>query len=95
MDIETVTAAMEKTGTAEWHFFRSYVGTALWSTNDELDECGGEPMDCNYDIDDLAPETAIKMKADCAAFYAANSEHIHCSEREDFDPPRVKLDGAK
>lgn len=60
---------------AEWHFFRSYVGTALWSSND-----GGEPLDDGRSIDDVAPETLDKMRADCAAFYAANSEHIHCDD---------------
>ncbi len=70
---------------AEWHFFRSYVGTALWSSNDESDESGGEPLDANYDISDLAPATLESMLADCARFYDANKEHIHCSEREDYE----------
>ncbi|MFC3724458.1 hypothetical protein [Neoaquamicrobium sediminum] len=63
---------------AEWHFFRAYVGAALWSTNDESDESGGEPLDRNHDISDLSPWTAQAMLRDCAAFYVANSEHIHC-----------------
>lgn len=62
----------------EWHFFRSYVGTALWSSNDESDESGGEPLDRNYDISDISPETLDSMLADCARFYDANKEHIHC-----------------
>lgn len=85
MDIETVKAAIEKAGSSEWYFYRSYVGAALWSTNDESDDCGGEPLDSNYDESDLSEALRAKMKADCAAFYAANSEHIHCSEREDFE----------
>lgn len=78
MDIETVKAAMEKAGSSEWYFYRSYVGTALWSSNDESDENGGEPLDSNYDESDLSEALRATMKADCAAFYAANSEHIHC-----------------
>ncbi|NSZ73902.1 hypothetical protein G6L74_09130 [Agrobacterium tumefaciens] len=65
---------------AEWHFFRSYVGTALWSSNDESDESGGEPMDANFDISDLVPATLESMLADCARFYDANKAHIHCDD---------------
>lgn len=45
-------------------FVRQYVATALWSTNDD----DGVPLDTNYDIDDLAPETLAKMVADCQKF---------------------------
>ncbi|CAM3840711.1 hypothetical protein G6L26_009565 [Agrobacterium radiobacter] len=61
---------------AEWHFFRSYVGTAFWATNANPDDW--EPMDRNYDISDLAPATLESMLADCARFYDANKAHIHC-----------------
>lgn len=37
-------------------FLRSYVGTALWSSNDESDDRGGELMDRNYGFEDIAPE---------------------------------------
>ena len=49
-------------------FYGSYVETALWSSNDESDESGGEPMDKNYDPSDLAPEAVRKMRADCEKF---------------------------
>jgi len=44
-------------------------------------ECGeGEPnpapMDDNYSVNDLAPETLAKMTADCAAFQAENAEML-------------------
>lgn len=55
-------------------FTRHYMATALWSTNDESDESGGNPMDYNYSIDDIAPNTRARMEADCKAFYAAHSE---------------------
>ena len=51
-------------------FLDAYVEAALWSTNDESDESGGEPLDANYGQDDLAPETLAKIRADCAAFLA-------------------------
>ncbi|MDH1266753.1 hypothetical protein N5C81_03870 [Rhizobium pusense] len=69
---------------AEWHFFRSYVGTALWSSVSD-DDSEGPVITDEHDISDLAPATLDSMLADCARFYDANKEHIHCSEREDYE----------
>lgn len=66
--------------TPQWYFFKSYVGTALWSTNDESDESAGDPMDANYDDSDISPDTLATMESDCLAFYAANVDHIHCDD---------------
>ena len=60
--------------THEWFFFRSYVGTALWSSTDDEDN----PLDSGHDDCDIAEDTLEGMRRDCASFYAANSEHIHC-----------------
>lgn len=49
-------------------FFAAYVQTALWSSNDNADESGGEPFDFNYTESDIAPATLEAMKADCAKF---------------------------
>lgn len=49
-------------------FTRAYFETALWSSTDESNEQGGDPLDDNYGIDDIAPETRAKMIADCADF---------------------------
>lgn len=50
-------------------FTRSYAACALWSSNDNSDpETGGEPMDRNYDIDDIEDETLWDMVDDCANF---------------------------
>lgn len=46
----------------------AYVQTALWSSNDESDENGGEPFDANYDYDDIAPDALDAMRKDCARF---------------------------
>lgn len=59
---------------AEWHFFRAYIGAAMWSSIGD----DGEPLDSEHDFSDIAPETLESMMQDCAAFYAARSEHIHC-----------------
>jgi hypothetical protein len=62
-------------------FTHSYIETALWSSHDESDESGGEPMDRNYTISDIAPETLKKMISDCERFQNENSEWL--SERSD------------
>lgn len=61
---------------APWYFFRGYVGAALWSSTDD----DGEPLDAGRDDSDIAPETLAAMAADCARFYAAHSESIHCDD---------------
>jgi hypothetical protein len=50
-------------------FTIAYIECMLWSSNDESDEnTGGEPLDKNYDIDDIAPEAMAKIVADCERF---------------------------
>jgi hypothetical protein len=51
-------------------FALSYVEAMLWSTNDESDESGGDPMDSNYSVDDLDPDLIAEIVTDCAAFRA-------------------------
>lgn len=48
--------------------FDSYAHAALWSSTDESDESGGEPMDKNYSEEDIAEETLIEMRRDCEEF---------------------------
>ena len=59
-------------------FFDAYVTTALWSSNDESDESGGEPFDANYNEADIAPEALAKMRRDCDKFYTANYDALNC-----------------
>lgn len=49
-------------------FARGYVECALWSTNDNSDPQGGEPLNQNYDITDIEQTTLKKMVADCCKF---------------------------
>ena len=42
--------------------FEHYVIAALWSSNDESDESGGEPMDANYDATALSITTTADMR---------------------------------
>lgn len=53
-------------------FTRSYLETALWSSNDESDE----PMDANYGIEDLAPAALAAAVHDCQEFQEAHAEDI-------------------
>jgi hypothetical protein len=45
-------------------FAWAYIDCALWSSLDD----DGVPLDANYDVTNLAPETLERMKADCGAF---------------------------
>lgn len=49
-------------------FTREYIEAALWSTNDESDESGGEPLDANYSASDIDRDTLAEMVTDCAQF---------------------------
>lgn len=60
----------------------AYMVAALWSSNDESDERGGEPMDNNYGIEDIAPETVEKMRADVVKFLAENAADIGDREEQ-------------
>ncbi len=53
-------------------FINAYKTCALWSTNDETNERGGDPLDQNYDTDDIREETALDMENDCRMFIASN-----------------------
>ena len=49
-------------------FTDAYVKAALWSTNDEADDSGGEPLDSNYSVEHMDSETLQRMINDCAHF---------------------------
>lgn len=49
-------------------FTTAYIECALWSSHDNANEQGGEPLDANYDIDDLTPECLEQIKKDCQDF---------------------------
>src|SRR4051812_3588308 len=51
-------------------FSLAYVEAALWSSTDNATEQGGEPLDANYTIDDIHPDTLNQMVADCESFQA-------------------------
>jgi hypothetical protein len=61
-------------------FTRAYIEAALWSSNDESDESGGEPLDKNYSIQDIAPATLRAMERDCADF---QEKYVNLVEDDD------------
>jgi hypothetical protein len=54
-------------------FLAAYVECALWSSTDNADDSGGEPLDANYGAEDIAPETLAEMREDCADFIELTS----------------------
>lgn len=57
-------------------FARAYVECALWASTDESTEAGGEPMDANYGVEDIAAETLSKMAEECRRFQEANAADL-------------------
>ncbi len=57
-------------------FTKHYIVTALWSSNDESDDSGGEPLDSNYSTEDLAPCALSRIESDCAKFQADNASDL-------------------
>ena len=49
-------------------FVTHYVQCMLWSTSDNSNEQGGDPLEDNYSINDLAPETLAWVEKDCKEF---------------------------
>ena len=46
----------------------AYIECALWSSTDESDEKGGEPLDRNYTIEDIEPHSLQTMIINCLTF---------------------------
>jgi hypothetical protein len=55
---------------------QAYVTTALWSSNDNSNDQGGEPLDSNYSYDDMDPKSLANMTADCKAFIEAVRQEL-------------------
>lgn len=60
-------------------FTTAYIEAALWSSTDNSDASGGRPLDCNYGVEDIAPETLASILDDCKAFQEAHSNDIECN----------------
>ena len=64
-------------------FTQAYIECALWSSTDNADKGGGEPLDANYDQSDLAPSTLQEMIDDCADFRESNAKDLAESGLDD------------
>jgi hypothetical protein len=69
---------------------RQYLATALWSTNDESDERGGEPLDQNHGIEDIEPESLGKLLSSVHHFRESLPPHLR--EAVDSDPGQAGHD---
>lgn len=61
-------------------FTRAYIEAALFAETDNSDESGGEPLDRNYGIEDIAPECLAQMRKDCDAFSSTHWDMIAADE---------------
>lgn len=52
--------------------FQGYVTAALWSSTDESNDQGGDPLDKNYGPDDIEPEYLARMREECRVFATEN-----------------------
>lgn len=50
------------------HELNEYLETAIWSSTDESDESGGEPLDRNFSTDDFTDEAREEARAELEAF---------------------------
>jgi len=57
-------------------FTLAYIEAALWSSNDDSTPQGGEPLDANYGIDDIDPDTLAEMIEDCQRFQEENAADL-------------------
>lgn len=57
-------------------FLAAYVRCALWSSTDQSDDTGGQPLDDNHDTGDIDPGTLRRMTEDCRRFLRANRRDI-------------------
>jgi hypothetical protein len=55
-------------------FQQGFLEAALWSSTDNADDSGGEPLDKNYDISDIDPKTLASLLKDCDDFCEENAE---------------------
>lgn len=67
-------------------FTMAYLEAALWSSTDNADESGGEPLDKNYDFGDIADETKQQMIADCNSFQDQAGDMIQVDVASRYSP---------
>jgi hypothetical protein len=69
-------------------FTRQYLVAALWSCTDESREDGGDPLDDNYGVEDIEPDTVAAAELDCDRFRKLAGDLLD----EDTDPTMAAHD---
>ena len=64
-------------------FTLQYLETALWSSTDNADECGGEPLDANYGVEDFTRAALVQAVQDCKDFQEANEDMLGTDGNDD------------
>jgi hypothetical protein len=54
------------------NFTQQYLETALWAETDNADESGGNPLDDNFGLEDIDPDSLHQQIDDCREFQQAN-----------------------
>lgn len=57
-------------------FTTAYIETALWSSTDNSNASGGDPLDKNHSLYDLPEATIKRMSDDCAKFQTQHSKKL-------------------
>ena len=60
----------------------SYLETALWSSTDESNEQGGDPLDDNHYTDDISDESFVSAIGDCESFLDCQADLLSDVEPE-------------
>lgn len=60
-------------------FIDGYLECALWSSTDNSDDSGGNPLDDNYGPEDFSPTSLKAARADCESFVDANRDDLVAS----------------
>lgn len=64
-----------------------YIIAALWSTNDESDESGGQPLDKNYSREDIDDDTIQAMRDEVTRFVEINHQALQTWDQDQDQLP--------
>ena len=90
---ERLTGVCARSSAAD-EFFDGYVTAALFTTTDESDESGGEPLDKNYSTGDIDEASMEKLRREAVAWYCRNRGRIEQIE-DDPEFQRKMRSGAR
>ncbi len=77
-EAQVLAATLEAMGKLD-NFTLAYIACAFWCSNDDSTPSGGDPLEKNYSIADIASETLNTMASDCAAFQRTNAALLEAS----------------